>query len=217
MMESMDSFDNHTDYGSVALNESDLLADPLEQFALWLREAENAGIYEPNAMVVSTVDTQHRPSSRTVLLKGLDHKGFDFVTNYGSTKAQQLATNSELSLLFPWYSLQRQVIVLGTASLASAAVSDAYFAARPRDSQLASMASKQSQPIASREAIEAQVTELTRQFETVAVIPRPAGWGAVHVVPRSIEFWQGRTSRMHDRMRYSGSTEGGWVVERLQP
>ena len=213
----MDSFDNHTDYGSVSLDESDLLADPLKQFALWLREAENAGIYEPNAMVVSTVDSQHRPSSRTVLLKGLDREGFDFVTNYGSTKGRQLAANSEVSLLFPWYPLQRQVIVLGSASLATAAVSDAYFAARPRDSQLASMASEQSQPVESRAAIEQRVTELTREFEGVALIPRPSGWGAVHVVPRSIEFWQGRTSRMHDRMRYSGASGSGWLIERLQP
>ena len=213
----MDSLDKHTDYGSVALDEGDLAANPLDQFAAWLGDAERAGIYEPNAMVVGTVDSQARPSSRTVLLKGLDSVGFEFVTNYRSLKGMQLAENSGISLLFPWYPLNRQVIVLGSAHFATTESSDTYFASRPRESQLASMASEQSKPVDSRAAVERRVAELTREFDGVATVPRPSWWGGVRVVPRSIEFWQGRTSRLHDRLRYSATADGAWAIERLQP
>ncbi|WP_309615037.1 pyridoxamine 5'-phosphate oxidase [Salinibacterium sp.] len=213
----MDSLEKHTDYGSVALDEGDLAANPLDQFAVWLDDAERAGIYEPNAMVVGTVDSESRPSSRTVLLKGLDSVGFEFVTNYRSLKGMQLAENPGVSLLFPWYPLNRQVIVLGTARFATAESSDAYFASRPRESQLASMASEQSQPVGSRAMVEQRVAELTKEFEGVATVPRPSWWGGVRVVPRSIEFWQGRTSRLHDRLRYTATAEGTWTIERLQP
>ncbi|MBC7590527.1 MAG: pyridoxamine 5'-phosphate oxidase [Salinibacterium sp.] len=213
----MDSLDKHTDYGSVALDEADLHPNPLDQFAGWLTDAEGAGIYEPNAMVVSTVDSSSRPSSRTVLLKGLRHDGFEFVTNYRSVKGVQLAENPAISLLFPWYSIHRQVIVLGSATPASTERSDAHFASRPRESQLASMASAQSTAIGSRAELEQKVAELTEKFATIDVIPRPSWWGAVLVIPRSIEFWQGRSSRLHDRLRYTADPAGGWTVERLQP
>ncbi len=212
----MDSFERHTDYGAVPLDEGSLAADPFDQFASWLNAAEQAGVYEPNAMVLGTADSQSRPSSRTVLLKGLDGDAFEFVTNYRSAKGTDLVGNPAVSLLFPWYSLHRQVIILGTASRASGERSDALFAARPRESQLASMASEQSQPIDSRAAIERRVVELTRELEGTEVLTRPSWWGAVRVVPRSIEFWQGRSSRMHDRLRYT-ATPGGWSIERLQP
>ncbi len=213
----MDSLERHTDYGSVALDESSLTANPLEQFAVWLDAAERASLYEPNAMVLGTVDSESRPTSRTVLLKGLDSEAFEFVTNYRSAKGLQLTDNPAVSLLFPWYSLHRQVIVLGTASVASEDASDALFAARPRESQLASMASQQSQPVDSRASLEQRVAELTREFEGTAVIARPSWWGAVRVIPRSIEFCQGRTSQMHDRLRYTAVASGGWSLERLQP
>ena len=214
----MDSLDRHTDYGSVALDEGDLAADPVQQFAGWLSDAERAGVYEPNAMVVATVDAEARPSSRTVLLKGLDGGAFEFVTNYRSTKGAQLDGNPAVSLLFPWYSLHRQVIVLGSASRGTQESSDSLWASRPRESQLASIASEQSHPVDSRAALEQRVAELTEQFAGTETVARPSWWGAVRVVPRSVEFWQGRTSRMHDRLRYTAASDGSpWIVERLQP
>ena len=213
----MDSLSRHTDYGSVALDEDSVAEDPQVQFGSWLVDAEAEEIYEPNAMVLSTVDDRGRPSSRTVLLKGLDAHGFTFVTNYRSAKGLALSGNPEVSLLFPWYPLQRQVIVRGTSTFASAGVSDALFAARPRASQIASMASEQSRPIDSRKALEEAVTSLARDLDGVDPIPRPQWWGAVHVRPYSVEFWQGRTSRMHDRLLYSRASRGLWTVERLQP
>jgi pyridoxamine 5'-phosphate oxidase len=213
----MDSLDRHTDYGSVALDEGDLSADPLEQFASWLDDAESAGVYEPNAMVLVTVDAEARPSSRTVLLKGLDGGAFEFVTNYRSTKGTQLDDNPAVSLLFPWYSLHRQVIVLGSASRGTSESSHALWSSRPRESKLASIASEQSHPVSSRSTLEHRIAEVEREHDGVDIVPRPSWWGSVRVVPRSIEFWQGRTSRIHDRLRYTTARDGAWTVERLQP
>ncbi|MEY2847902.1 MAG: hypothetical protein RI885_567, partial [Actinomycetota bacterium] len=176
----MDSLSRHTDYGSVGLSESDLDADPMVQFARWLDDVERAEVYEPNAMVVGTVDPDGAPSSRTVLLKGMDVGAaphFDFVTNYGSRKARALDEHRGVTLLFPWYSLQRQVIVAGIAERAPIAVSDAYFEARPRDSRIGSAASEQSRPIASRVALEAQVAALVELYADGRDVPRPDGWG----------------------------------------
>lgn len=213
----MDSLERHTDYGSTPLDERSVADDPQVQFAAWLGDAEREGVYEPNAMVLSTVDGHGRPSSRTVLLKALDEYGFTFVTNYHSAKGVALTGNPEVSLLFPWYSLQRQVIVRGTATFASGRVSDALFAARPRGSQIASIASEQSRPIDSRQQLENVVTGRTRDLDGVDPIPRPSWWGAVHVQPDSVEFWQGRTSRLHDRLRFERASTGVWAVQRLQP
>lgn len=216
--------ERHTDYGSVGLSEADLDADPMAQFALWLAEAERAEIYEPNAMVVGTVDPDGTPSSRTVLLKGMDvgtSAHFDFVTNYGSRKGRALNAHHGVTLLFPWYSLQRQVIVAGIAALAPTSVSDAYFEARPRDSRIGSVASDQSRPIASRDALETQVARLTELYADGREVPRPEGWGAFRVIPHRIEFWQGRTSRLHDRLVYERPggerADAEWTVTRLQP
>ena len=216
-----DSLHRHTDYGHRSLDEADLDPDPLKHFRGWLEEAECAGIYEPNAMVVGTVDPDGAPSSRTVLLKGLfdgdaDAPGFQFVTNYGSRKALALASHPAVTLLFPWYSMQRQVIVAGRAARTSPATSDAYFADRPRGSQLASAASDQSRPIGSREELDARVEELGARHPASAPVDRPEDWGAYHVTPTRIEFWQGRTSRLHDRLVYT-LAGGGWSVQRLQP
>ncbi|WP_165067325.1 pyridoxamine 5'-phosphate oxidase [Marisediminicola senii] len=220
----MDSLERHTDYGSIGIDEAALDDDPMVQFAAWLEQAEANDIYEPNAMVVGTGDPDGQPSSRTVLLKGLDG-GFEFVSNYGSRKGIALAAESRVSLLFPWYSLQRQVIVAGTAQRATAEVSDRYFQHRPYGSRIAAVASEQSRPIGSRADLEARVAQLEAQYPDTGptAVPRPDGWGAYLVVPHRIEFWQGRTSRLHDRIVYTrgdrgaGAAASTWTTERLQP
>lgn len=212
----MSFLSRHTDYGSNALAESDVQADPMAQFAVWLAEAEGAGIFEPNAMVLSTVDPDGTPSSRTVLLKGLDAHAFEFVSNYHSQKGRALAVNPAVSLLFPWYELTRQVIVRGRAERTDAATSDAYFAARPHGSRLAALASEQSQPVASREVLERRMRELGERYPEGSPVPRPEHWGGFRVIPSRIEFWNGRTSRLHDRLVFTASDDG-WALQRLQP
>lgn len=216
----MESLGRHTDYGQAGLLESDLAADPFDQFRLWLSQAEQNEIFEPNAMVLSTQDPAGQLSSRTVLLKGFGEGTFQFVTNYGSRKAAALAEHPSVSLLFPWYSLKRQVIVYGQATQASAATSDALWNVRPRGAQLASMASSQSQPIGSRDEMDAALALLEALHPGEDPIPRPANWGAFEVTPNAIEFWQGRSMRFHDRLRYELGSEGaagGWHIIRLQP
>jgi pyridoxamine 5'-phosphate oxidase len=213
----MESLTSHTDYGALSLNESAVSPDPMVQFARWLAAAERAGLYEPNAMVVGTVDPDGRPSSRTVLLKGLDGHGFEFVTNYGSRKGRALLADPGISLLFPWYSMQRQVIVYGTARPTDAAASDAYFERRPRAARIATVASAQSQPIGSRALLEERVREVEQRYPDDTEIPRPDAWGGFRVIPDEVEFWQGRTSRLHDRLRFTLLDGGGWAMERLQP
>jgi len=212
----MSSLERHTDYGSTGLSESEVLRDPMAQFADWLSAAEAAEIFEPNAMVVSTVDADGTPSSRTVLLKGLDSASFQFVTNYRSHKGRALEAHSAVSLLFPWYQLTRQVIVRGVAHRTDAATSDAYFATRPHGSRLAALASAQSEPVASRQVLEDRMRELESRYPEGSVVPRPEHWGGFRVVPSIIEFWQGRTSRLHDRLVFTAS-DAGWTLERLQP
>lgn len=215
----MDSLTTHTDYGSTPLERDDLAEHPLTAFADWLAAAEAAGVYEPNAMVVSSVDQGGAPSSRTVLLKGLDRAGFEFVTNYGSRKGRELAENPAVSLLFPWYSLQRQVIVLGTAAPTDAQTSDAYFDRRPRAARIAALASEQSREIESRQTLQERVADLEQRYGEDTPIPRPTHWGGMRVVPHAIEFWQGRTSRLHDRIRFTldPQEQSGWRAARLQP
>jgi len=210
------SLERHTDYGSTGLSKTDVLRDPMAQFATWLAAAEDAEIFEPNAMVVSTVDADGTPSSRTVLLKGLDGGTFEFVTNYRSHKGRALSAHPAVSVLFPWYQLTRQVIVRGVAHQTDAATSDAYFAARPHGSRLAALASAQSEPVESRRVLEDRMRELESRFPEGSVVPRPEHWGGYRVVPSSIEFWQGRTSRLHDRLVFT-AVDGGWSLERLQP
>ncbi len=210
-----DSLARHTDYGQTPLTESDINRDPIAQFTRWLAEAEESGVYEPNAMVLSTIDVDRLPSSRTVLLRTVDADGFEFFTSYTSAKGRALLAHPHVSIVFPWYLIHRQVIVRGRAEPTSPEISDAYFASRPRGSQIAAVASDQSQPIASRDLLEARVHELEKQYEG-GEVPRPSTWGGFRVVPASFEFWQGRSSRMHDRLRFTHEN-GSWALERLQP
>ncbi|WP_416976469.1 pyridoxamine 5'-phosphate oxidase [Streptomyces sp. T028] len=205
-------------YRAEGLDEADLAATPVEQFARWFKEAAiEAHLFEPNAMVVSTADAQGRPSSRTVLLKQFDEQGFVFYTNYESRKARDLAENPYVSLLFPWHPMARQVIVQGVARRTGRDETAAYFRTRPHGSQLGAWASGQSSVIAGRAELDTSYAELTARYPEGEQVPVPPHWGGFRVVPESVEFWQGRENRLHDRLRYVGRTEGAWSVERLAP
>ena len=199
-----------------ALDRDDLLDDPLAQFLRWLTDAEAAGVPLPNAMGVATADADGRPSVRHVLLRGIDDRGFEFFTNYDSRKARELAANPHAGLVFLWKELDRQVNVAGRVSRSSEASSDAYFAARPRDAQLGAWASRQSAVLGGREELEAQIAEAAARFP--GEVPRPPFWGGFLVHPETIEFWQGRRHRLHDRFRYARAASGdAWHIERLSP
>ena len=217
----MESLDRHEDYGQELLDESQLLSDPIEQFKIWLKEAEENQIYEPNAFVLGTVDPQNHPRSRTVLLKGVDKKGFFFASNYLSRKGEALATNPHVSAVFGWYPIYRQVLIQGVAELASARESDDYHFSRPQESQVAALSSQQSQPIESRAALDAQYERDLERFAGASP-PRPEYWGGYRIVPTRIEFWKGRTSRMHDRIEFvrelnAAGEFSSWSIQRLQP
>ena len=199
-----------------ALLESDLAADWAGQFARWFAEATAAGLPEPNAMIVSTVDAGARPSARTVLLKGFDERGFVFFTNYTSRKGTEALANPVASLVFPWFPMQRQVLVTGAVERVERAETEEYFATRPRGSQLGAWASPQSQVLPDRAAVEAGLAAAVQRFGAEGPIPPPPHWGGLRVVPETVEFWQGRSNRLHDRLRFRLGPEG-WVVERLAP
>lgn len=202
-------------YTRDGLRRQDLDPDPVAQFRRWFSQAAEAGLIEPNAMVLGTTDGT-RPSSRTVLLKAYDERGLVFFTNYGSRKACDIAANPHVTLLFPWYPLERQVGVLGRAERISAAESLAYFASRPVGSRLGAWVSQQSSVIDSRRLLEMKWDEVKRKFAR-GEVPLPSFWGGFRVVPSEFEFWQGRENRLHDRFRYTRNEGGGWVVERLAP
>ncbi len=208
------------DYSQQGLDERDASEDAMEQFDRWLADAVAAGVHEPNAMVVSTVDAAGSPWARHLLLKGMSDdedglRGFEFYTNYTSAKAGQLAANPNVALTFPWIQLERQVCITGKAERVSDAESDAYFSVRPRGSQLGAWTSEQSSEIADRSVLEARQAEFEARFPDE--VPRPPHWGGYRVTPAVIEFWQGRPSRLHDRLRYERSRTGGWARSRLAP
>ena len=207
--------DLRKDYTLAGLAEKDLARDPFRQFEKWFAEAQAAKVPEPNAMVLASCTADGRPSTRTVLLKALDGRGFDVYTNYESRKGRELAGNARASLLFPWIAMERQVMVEGTASRVTREESDAYFHSRPRLSQLAAWASNQSSVIGDRALLESAMKALEKQYAGTDV-PLPPNWGGFRLAPESVEFWQGRRSRLHDRLRYRRDKEG-WVIERLAP
>jgi pyridoxamine 5'-phosphate oxidase len=207
--------DLRKDYGQATLSETDVADDPFVQFNAWFEQALKAEVNEPNAMGLSTVDREGRPSSRIVLIKQYDPRGFTWYTNYDSHKGQELRANPHAALLFFWPELERQVRVEGRVERTADEESDKYFHSRPLKSRLAAVASAQSRPIASRAALEQQYDAVAQQFGDAP--PRPASWGGFRLVPERIEFWQGRRSRFHDRIVYTLQPGGHWTRERLQP
>lgn len=207
--------DLRKDYGQATLSEAEVDADPIVQFTAWFEQALKAQVNEPNAMSVATVDERGKPTSRIVLIKQFDGRGFTWYTNYDSQKGRQLASNPHAALLFFWPELERQIRIEGSVGRTAAEESDKYFHSRPLKSRLAAIASAQSAPIADRAALEQNYDAVAAQFGEAP--PRPENWGGFRLVPERIEFWQGRRSRFHDRIVYTLQADGSWTRQRLQP
>jgi pyridoxamine 5'-phosphate oxidase len=207
--------DLRREYTLAGLRRADLDPDPIAQFQKWFAQALGAEIVEPNAMTLATVAANGQPSTRIVLLKGVDARGFSFFTNYESRKGRELAENPKVSLTFFWGGLERQVSIAGTVSKLSREESEAYFAVRPLGSQRGAWVSKQSTVVANREYLEKRITEVEAQFGDK--VPTPPYWGGYLVTPTCLEFWQGRPNRLHDRFRYTKTAAGAWQIDRLSP
>jgi pyridoxamine 5'-phosphate oxidase len=211
----MDLSEFRKEYSSRGLHREDLKADPVAQFAEWFAQATELQVHEPNAMALATVDERGMPCQRAVLLKYFDAAGFVFFTNFGSRKSRHIAANPQVSALFPWITLERQVIVQGRAEKISTAESLKYFASRPRESQIGAWVSNQSEVITSRKFLLQKLAEIREKFSQ-GEIPLPSFWGGYRIVPESIEFWQGGPARLHDRFLYQRSPDG-WSIARLAP
>ena len=216
--------DLRVSYDAGTLDMGDLHSSPLDQFHAWLADALAVGLPEANAMVASTAGEDGQPSARTVLLKDVDNRGFAFFTNLESRKGRELAANPGISLVFPWFAMHRQVVVVGRASLLDRREVDEYYASRPRGSRLGAWASRQSEVIADRTILDESLASLTEQYGEDDDIPTPGFWGGWLVRPLTVEFWQGRESRLHDRLRFRAVVDAAdlgrgdhWVVERLSP
>ena len=203
------------DYSLSTLDENDVNADPIEQFKIWLDESLKAMLPEPNAMTLSTVDSEQKPHSRIVLLKGIEKNGFIFYTNYKSDKGRDIESNPNVSICFLWKELERQVRIEGIAKKISSEASEEYFVSRPVKSQIGALASEQSSVIENRAILEEKFEALTKLYST-GHVPMPDHWGGYVVEPTSIEFWQGRRSRLHDRIKYDKEKKN-WIIKRLAP
>jgi len=210
-----DIADLRKEYSLASLDIDSVDPNPFVQFRKWFEEARSSELLEPNAMVVSTVDTDQQPFQRTVLMKALDEDGIVFYTNYKSRKASHIAENAKVSILFPWYGLERQVAICGTAEKISTAASLKYFTSRPYGSQLGAWVSDQSTVISSRSILEVKLEEMKRKFKE-GKVPLPDFWGGFKIKPTSFEFWQGRKSRLHDRLMYE-KVDDEWAIDRLAP
>lgn len=209
--------DMRRDYSLAELSRQSVADDPFEQFGRWFQEAQAAQVLEPNAMSLATADKNGVPSVRIVLLKGFDQDGFVFYTNYQSDKARELAENSHAAVVFLWRELERQVRISGTVGKVSQAMSQDYFRSRPRGSQIGALASSQSRVVANRELLDQRFQAIDEQYRDSA-IPMPEHWGGYCLMPLQLEFWQGRRSRLHDRLRYRRVERGeSWITERLEP
>ncbi|PHJ64560.1 pyridoxine 5'-phosphate oxidase [Nostoc linckia z18] len=208
--------DLRKDYTLEGLSELEIDLNPFIQFRKWFDQAVSAQLPEPNAMTIATSTPDGKPSARMVLLKDFDERGFTFFTNYNSHKAQELAENPQAALVFWWAELERQVRICGYVEKVSEAESDQYFHTRPANSRLGAWVSNQSEVIESREVLERRMEEFKNQYENQE-IPRPPHWGGLRVIPTEIEFWQGRSSRLHDRLLYSHLDNGSWNIQRLSP
>ncbi|GAB5551061.1 MAG: pyridoxamine 5'-phosphate oxidase [Saprospiraceae bacterium] len=209
--------DLRRDYAAHTLDITDVQTNPFNQFEIWMTEALDSQVLEANAMVLSTLTKDKRPTARVVLLKGFDAEGLVFFTNYNSRKSQEMEQNPYACLVFNWLELQRQVRIEGTVERISAEASTAYFQSRPKGSQIGAWVSPQSQVISGRSILEEKVKEVEAKYQDVEPLPRPEHWGGFVVKPTLIEFWQGRMSRLHDRIQYSKVGDGDWKIERLAP
>ncbi|MFD2257406.1 pyridoxamine 5'-phosphate oxidase [Luteolibacter algae] len=212
----MDLSDFRKEYSSRGLHREDLSDNPIDVFETWFKQATDLKVHEPNAMTLATISPEGTLAQRTVLLKAFDSKGFTFFTNYQSRKASHIAANPNVSILFPWITLERQVIIQGTAEKISPAESLKYFTTRPRESQIGAWVSNQSEVISSRKILLQKLEELKAKFKE-GEIPLPSFWGGYRIVPQTIEFWQGGPARIHDRFQYTRINDQTWKIDRLSP